>query len=214
MRVFAKEPVVPKLVLLDRDGVVNEDVGSPGVTCVRQLQLIPNAATAIGDLKRSGYNVALITNQSCVGKGLLSDFGLVEIHNLLQDMLCDDDSDAILDDIYVCTATKDRNDPRMKPNPGMITEACNDFQISPENSIFIGDTLTDMQAALSGGVPTRVLVETGYGMGLMNGIPAPEPPREIENIENELSAVTPFIYAPNLHSAVQWLTQNHNIGTK
>ena len=214
MKVFGKKPFLPKLVLLDRDGVVNKDVGSPGVTCVKQLQLIPNAATAIGDLKRSGCNVALITNQSCVGKGLLSEFGLVEIHNLLQDMLCHDDSDAVLDNIYVCTSTKDRNDPRMKPNPGMIIEACNDFQISPENSVFIGDTLTDMQAAFSGGVPTRILVETGYGIGLMNGISASEPPAQIENIENELSTVTPFLYAPNLYSAVQWLTSNDVIGTK
>ncbi len=79
--------VVPRLILLDRDGVVNEDVGAPGVLCPSQLELTPNAGIAIGRLKRSGCKIALITNQSCVGKGLINIQQLHDIHQRIQDMV-------------------------------------------------------------------------------------------------------------------------------
>ncbi len=84
---FFADMVVPRLILLDRDGVVNQDVGAPGIICPSQLQLTPNAGIAIGRLKRSGCKIALITNQSCVGKGLINIQQLNVIHQRIQDMV-------------------------------------------------------------------------------------------------------------------------------
>mmetsp|Transcript_29281 Transcript_29281/g.33703 ORF Transcript_29281/g.33703 Transcript_29281/m.33703 type:complete len:246 (+) Transcript_29281:33-770(+) len=164
-------PILPKLVLLDRDGVINHDVGSPGVLQPSKLDLTPNAARAIGDLRRASCKVALVTNQSCVGKGIIKHSELKYIHETLQSMLIAEDSDAILDKLYVCTSTNDQDDQRMKPNPGMILEALEQFGVNGNECVFVGDTATDMLAALKGGVSKRVLVSTGYGKDLMIGSP-------------------------------------------
>jgi D-glycero-D-manno-heptose 1,7-bisphosphate phosphatase len=154
-------PRPARLVLLDRDGVVNQDVGSPGVVCLSQLELTPKAAEAIACLKQRGCQVVLVTNQSCVGKGLITRQELDSIHSRLQDMLRDEDKDAILDDIYVCTSVNENNDPRMKPSPGMIVEAMNDARVEPHECIMIGDSLRDLHAAHAGGVFHKILVSTG-----------------------------------------------------
>lgn len=143
-------------------GVVNQDVGSPGVVCPSQLELIPKAAEAIACLKQKGCQVVLVTNQSCVGKGLITRQELDFIHSRLKDMLRDEDKDAILDDIYVCTSVNEsNNNPRMKPNPGMIVEAMKDAHVEPHECIMIGDSLRDLQAAHAGGVFHKILVSTG-----------------------------------------------------
>ena len=203
---------IPRLVLLDRDGVVNEDVGAPGVIDPRQLQLTPNAGKSIARLRRRGCHVSLITNQSCVGKGIISERELDDIQNKLWDMLLREDGDAVFGNVYICTSTKEDNDRRMKPGPGMIEEAKHDFEIE-ENAdeyacVFIGDTLTDMVAARAGGVGLRVLVETGYGRGLM-GRTAGTNPSSITELTDEMNAdlaqVLPFVYAKNFGNAVDWL---------
>ena len=158
-----------RLIFLDRDGVINVDVGSPGVIDVEQLQLTTNAGLAIGQLKRLGYKVVIITNQSCVGKGLITNQYLQHIiFPKLQQLLLQQDTNAKWDAIYSCTSTTNIIDHRRKPSSGMIEEACNDFGISPQETIFIGDTISDMQAACSGHVPIRILVSTGYGTGIIN----------------------------------------------
>jgi len=212
-----RNPHSGMLLLLDRDGVINEDVGSPGVIDVSQLNLIPGAGNALGTLRRRFSNsktsiggnlrIAIITNQSCVGKGLITEQYLVEtLHRRLQELLLEEDSDATIDRIFYCTTTNDVQDPRRKPNPGMIEEALayfhNFIHTSTEDTdpttddttndtavIFIGDTISDMVAAgRSGQIPYRFLVETGYGRLTMNGIAAPTmttttapPPAPVDN---------------------------------
>ena len=223
----------PKLILLDRDGVINHDVGSRGVLSPHQFHLTSHAGNAIGRLKRNyACHVAIITNQSCVGKGLLSLSELDEIHGVMRRKLLEQDECAVIDQIYVCTLVEEC-DFRKKPNPGMIMEACNDWGVddylgehsSNDNSknddhgddysslIFIGDTLTDLQAARRGGIHHRILVQTGYGFGLMGDTSACHPPQLIEKTSldyihgscPELKSVTPFIYAANLADAVDWI---------
>ena len=213
---------LPKLVLLDRDGVINVDVGSPGVISPTQLQLTPDAGIAIGRLNRAGCKVVLVTNQSCVGKKLITSLELEEIHNEHFRQLRLQDDDAIIEEIFVCTSTRDMGDNRMKPNPGMITEACATMGVSPEDCIMIGDTLTDMEAAAKGGVPLRILVETGYGLGIMGGRRAPEKDVVCVGGETELEKdgqneatlfvmkdvtdlIMPFYYVANLSTAVSWI---------
>jgi D-glycero-D-manno-heptose 1,7-bisphosphate phosphatase len=183
-----------KLVLLDRDGVINEDVGAPGVLDISQFVLTPNAGPAIlGQLKRRmKCNVVVITNQSCVGKGLIDMAQLERIHDYMETCLMvsssssssssfqttaehnnvvHDDDDytdgAGLDKIYACTSTKEQNDPTMKPNPGMILQAMEEFNASPDECVFVGDTISDLVAATRAQVPLKILVSTGYGRSIM-----------------------------------------------
>lgn len=202
---------LPKLVLLDRDGVINQDVGAPGVVCKTQFELTTDAGRAIGKLKRMGCRVVVITNQSCVGKNLLTQSELDGIHDEMKQQLFQEDNCAVIDQIYVCTSV-DEKDPRKKPNPGMITEACEEWGIAATETLFIGDKLTDMQAAKLGGVTKRILVETGYGRGLMGNQSACSSPEVVKKTAIEvrlpgMSKVAPFVYAPNLAAAVNWLVK-------
>jgi len=170
------------LILLDRDGVINDDVGPPGVLSSSQLKLTPNAASAIGSLKRKGHIVDVITNQSCVGKGLISMDTLHDIHSNLQSMLWTEDKDATIDAFYSCTSTSTMYDFRRKPNPGMIHEAflqymktihsepssSQDVTWYRERCVLIGDSWRDLEAAAVCGIDRRVLVSTGYGLECMN----------------------------------------------
>ena len=134
--IVTNKKMVPVLLLLDRDGVINEDVGSPGVIDVSQLTLSPGAGHALGILRRrfnkesnnkntnekggrtntaasaeSNIRIAIITNQSCVGKGLITEQYLVEtLHRRLQELLWEEDSDATIDRIFYCTTTNDVQD--------------------------------------------------------------------------------------------------------
>lgn len=218
----------PKLVLVDRDGVINEDLGAPGVLDASKLKLTPGAGFALGRLRRAGYKVALVTNQSCVGKGLITESDLCNIHKRLLEMLSEEDQDAIFDTIFYCTSTKEMNDYRMKPNPGMVEEALELFGVDTavagdrNTVLFVGDTLTDLQAAARAGVSLRILVETGYGCGIMKGEQAPDVDGTVkvvnenesnvelvttDNCANDLSkqSIFPFLYAKNFCSAVEWI---------
>lgn len=172
---FSYKKMSPRLILLDRDGVINHDVGAPGVLHPSQLELTSGAATAIADFRtKLQAKIAIITNQSCVGKGLIDERNdLKKIHDKLQKMLLDDDERAVIDKIFYCTSLRNSNDYRMKPNPGMIHEACDYFGIHASHCVMIGDAIRDLEAAASAGVPSRILVETGYGLDVMNGEKAP-----------------------------------------
>eukprot|EP00547_Thalassionema_nitzschioides_P002062 CAMPEP_0194209246 /NCGR_PEP_ID=MMETSP0156-20130528/7442_1 /TAXON_ID=33649 /ORGANISM="Thalassionema nitzschioides, Strain L26-B" /LENGTH=251 /DNA_ID=CAMNT_0038936383 /DNA_START=49 /DNA_END=804 /DNA_ORIENTATION=+ len=216
--------ILPKLILIDRDGVVNEDVGSPGVLDKSQLVLTPGAGLALGRLRRAGCKIALITNQSCVGKGLITEEHLVHgIHHRLQEMLLKEDEDAIFDHIFYCASLKSSNDYRMKPNPGMIEEALHLFGVeedsTSDDTIFIGDTVSDLEAAAHARISVRILVETGYGCWIMGGKNAPDGRVQVVLTEKEVSHnikydkskapyIFPFYYVSNLFSATEWILSN------
>jgi len=194
---------LPKLVLLDRDGVINRDVGAPGVVSISQFVLTKHAAEAIGTLKRHGCTVVLVTNQSCVGKGIINRAQLDEIHDYMVHKLLKEDDDARLDRLYICTSTS-KEDTRYKPNPGMILEALEDFQIDAADCVLIGDTLTDLQAAVA--LPLRILVATGYGTGIM-GRGATEEPECVVTSSSLPESILPFYYVQDLAAAVDYLVK-------
>ena len=89
---------LPKVVLLDRDGVINHDGGALGVLRTSQLELTEGAASAIGDLRKAGcHHVAIVTNQSRVGKDLITEAQLQNIHVKLSHLLEEQDTDATVD---------------------------------------------------------------------------------------------------------------------
>ena len=156
------------LVLADRDGVLNED-RAEGVTSPDQLRLIPGAADALARLNRAGIPVALVTNQSAVGRGLMDLCQLRVIEERLSSELAK--AGARLDLVLVATDAPERAGPRRKPGPGMLLEAMAHFAAAPDRSVMIGDDIRDLEAALAAGC-RRILVRTGKGAGLAAaGIP-------------------------------------------
>lgn len=158
----------PKLWLLDRDGCINEDVGAPGVVRTDDLRIIPGSAGALRRLRLSG-KVAIITNQSCRGKGLVSAAELDDIHEELRHLLAKTARGGRVgrdqwDALYVCEDIDSSSD-RKKPAPGMILEALSDFGCAPSEAVMIGDSWGDVVAAHRAGC-VGVLLATGHGASL------------------------------------------------
>lgn len=152
------------LALLDRDGVINEDLPL-GVTCLKEFRFLPGALEAIAALTAAGARVAIVTNQSGVAKGLLSETDLEAIHRHLCERVRE--AGGRIDAIYHCTDHPDRPGPRRKPAPGMIEEAMRDFAASPAQTLVIGDAERDLTAAAAAGC-RAVLVKTGKGQLTLN----------------------------------------------
>lgn len=158
-----------RLVLLDRDGVINVD-RSDSVKSLGELALIAGSAAAIARLNASGIKVAVVTNQSVVGRGVISARQLEAIHERLAEMLAGEG--ARLDELFVCTDPPGAPSQRRKPRPGMLIEALRRFSAQPAQTPMIGDDLRDLEAAHAAGCP-RMLVRTGKGaLTQAAGIPA------------------------------------------
>lgn len=147
------------LVLLDRDGVLNENrddyVKSPG-----ELVMLPGAAAAVARLNAAGHRVAVCTNQSAVGRGIISLAMLERIHDALREHLAR--AGARIDLLLACTDPPWAASDRRKPGPGMLQEAMRQFRVAPHDTVMIGDDLVDLQAAARAGI-RRILVRTGKG---------------------------------------------------
>lgn len=148
-----------KLVLLDRDGVLNVD-RPDSVKSPEELVMIPGSAQAVARLNAKGIRVAVVTNQAIVGRGIITLKMLDQIHHHL--CACLREAGAWVDDIFVCTDTDEISSLRRKPAPGLLREALEKYHAKPEDTPMIGDALRDLEAAAALGCP-RVLVMTGKG---------------------------------------------------
>ena len=148
-----------RLVLLDRDGVLNENrtdyVKHPG-----ELVMLPGAGKAVARLNQANIRVVLVTNQAVVGRKIIDEAMLHQIHNHLRSRLHKEG--ASLDAIFYCTDSPNSPGPRRKPNPGMLRDALRQFSADPKTTPMIGDALRDLEAAAALHCP-RILVRTGMG---------------------------------------------------
>lgn len=154
---------------LDRDGVINREVG--GVHDPDRLELLPGAAEAIGRLNRAGWLVGVITNQPDVAKGFMREDDVAAVHRRLERLLGDEG--AWLDDLAFCPHHPERGfaGERIelkiacscrKPAPGMLEALADRLPIDAASSVVIGDTWRDMAAAAAFGV-SGIGVDTGHG---------------------------------------------------
>ena len=152
-------------VFLDRDGTINEEVDF--VRTPEELQLIPGAARAIRRLNESGFVTCVISNQSGIARGFLSERELEDIHEKLQEELRRED--ARVDRIYYCPHHPTEGKPPYnitcpcrKPNPGMLLAGQAEFSLDLSRSFVVGDRIVDVQVGKAVGA-TTILVLTGYG---------------------------------------------------
>ena len=137
-------------VLVDRDGTLIRDVGH--LSRVEQIEVLPRAADALRLLRERGLKIAIVTNQSAVGRGLLDEKGLEEIHRELVKRLAA--GGASVDAIYYCPhhpteavgAYRMRCDCR-KPDTGMALRAAAELNLDLARSYMIGDKPSDMDLA-------------------------------------------------------------------
>jgi D-glycero-D-manno-heptose 1,7-bisphosphate phosphatase len=152
-------------LFLDRDGTINEEVDF--LTNPDELHLIKGSDSAIREANRLGLKVFIITNQSGVARGLLTEERLNAIHRTLLTML--NKRDAHIDALYYCPHHPELGKPPYnidcdcrKPRIGMLKRAEREFGIDLRKSFVIGDRLIDVHTAHAAGA-TSILVLTGYG---------------------------------------------------
>jgi len=157
------------LILLDRDGVLNED-RADHVKNPDELIMIPCAAEAVARFNARGHKVALVSNQSGLGRGLYNEAMLARIQEKLEAAVRA--ARGHLDATFICPDPPWAATDRRKPGPGMLREAMSQFRVPPEETVMIGDALRDLEAAAKAGVQ-RILVRTGKGAATQGaGLPA------------------------------------------
>ncbi len=148
-----------RAVFLDRDGVLIEN--RPGYVLSREdATLIPGSVEAIGELASTGFLAVIATNQSAIGRGLVTRGTVDEINAWLRDMVRQHGGQIAR--WYICPHVPDDRCRCRKPAPGMLEDAAADLDIALGSSYLIGDALSDVLAARAAGVQP-ILVMTGRG---------------------------------------------------
>jgi len=155
-----------KAVFLDRDGTINEDVNY--LTSKEDLVIFPQAKDALFKLKSLGFLNIVITNQSGIARGYLTEKTLREIHEEM-DRVLSKDGKRLIDEYYYSPYHIDGVVPEFskksedrKPGIGMIEKAIKKYDIDIKESFLVGDSLVDMKSAEKAGI-RKILVKSGYG---------------------------------------------------
>jgi D-glycero-D-manno-heptose 1,7-bisphosphate phosphatase len=154
-------------VILDRDGTLIREVGY--LTRFEQIEILPNVPEAIKILRHNGLKVAVVTNQSAVGRGLITEEGLQSIHREMETRLAR--TGAFLDGIYYCPhhPTEAMGSYRIfcdcrKPNTGLVKKAADELNLDVEQSYVVGDQVSDMELAADVGAKgIRILSDEPWG---------------------------------------------------
>jgi D-glycero-D-manno-heptose 1,7-bisphosphate phosphatase len=148
-----------KLIILDRDGVINHD-SDAYIKSVDEWRPMHGSLEAIARLSQVGYRIAVATNQAGVTRGLFDLATLGAIHTKMHQAVID--AGGRIDAIFFCPHGPDVECHCRKPKPGMALEILRRFQATAGDTLLVGDTLRDLQAASSAGCKP-VLVRTGNG---------------------------------------------------
>ena len=147
------------LIVLDRDGVINED-SDAYVKSAEEWIPIPGSIEAIGRLTRTGYPVAVATNQSGIGRGYYNEAALEAMHAKMLDLVAK--AGGRIDAIVFCPHHPDTRCDCRKPLPGLLHQIQEQLGLSLEGAYMIGDSIRDLEAGVAAGC-RPVLVRTGKG---------------------------------------------------
>jgi D-glycero-D-manno-heptose 1,7-bisphosphate phosphatase len=146
-------------VLLDRDGVINEH-RFDYVRSWEQFRFLPRALEALAAMSRAGLRLAVVTNQSVVGRGIVPATTLGRIHQRMLDRCAR--AGARIDGVFACHHAPSAACACRKPEPGLLLQAMAALGEQPSGCLVIGDGSVDVDAALAAGVPC-IVVRTGRG---------------------------------------------------
>jgi D-glycero-D-manno-heptose 1,7-bisphosphate phosphatase len=176
-----------KLIILDRDGVINQD-SDAYIKSPDEWQPLPGSLEAIARLSKAGFRIAVVTNQSGVARGLFSLATLAAIHAKMHAAVAR--AGGRIDAIFFCPHGPEADCSCRKPRPGMYREALDRFRTPAGEVWVIGDQARDLQAAHAMGC-RPVLVLTGKGQATMRQ--GELPPGTIVRVD--LAAITAEIAA-------------------
>ncbi len=148
-----------RLVILDRDGVINHD-SDEFIKCADEWQPIDGSIEAIARLTNAGYTVAVASNQSGIGRGLLDLVALSAIHKKMRRQVTA--TGGSIDHIVFCPHLPDDGCDCRKPLPGLLRQIAEHYGTMLDNVPVIGDSLRDLEAAVAAGA-RPILVRTGNG---------------------------------------------------
>lgn len=140
-----------KAIFLDRDGVINSDVGHYYIYKVEDFKINEGIIPSLKKITDAGYILFIVTNQGGVAKGIYSETDVNIVHDHLLSIL--EKENIYIKEIYYCPHHESvaKCDCR-KPNPYFIKKAINDYNIDSTNSYMIGDSPRDIQAAEAAGI--------------------------------------------------------------
>jgi D-glycero-D-manno-heptose 1,7-bisphosphate phosphatase len=179
-------------VFLYRDGTLN--VERSFLTKPEEMQLLPGVADALQLLKSAGFACVVVTNQSAVGRGMMTEADLQRIHEAMNRRLAD--AGVILDGIYTCIVAPSTDDklavehPDRKPAPGLLLRAAAELHLDLKKSWMIGDSLRDILAGQNAGCRGCILVRTGHAMD-----------------ESHVALAKPFVVVDDLLAAANHILQ-------
>jgi D-glycero-D-manno-heptose 1,7-bisphosphate phosphatase len=148
-----------KLVILDRDGVINVD-SDAFIKSPDEWVAIPGSLEAIARLNQAGYRVAIASNQSGIGRGLFDMAALNAMHEKMNRAAAS--VGGRIDAVFFCPHTQEDECECRKPKPGMLQQIVERFEIDPADTPVVGDSLRDLQAGAALGFALH-LVLTGKG---------------------------------------------------
>lgn len=180
-----------KAVFVDRDGTLIQDKNF--ISKLEEVEFVPGSIQAVRTLKDLGYKVVIISNQSGIGRGILTKKVVEEINDFILNQL--KEKGVFIDGVYYCPHRPDENCSCRKPNLGLINQASLELNLSLKNSWVIGDKLSDVMLGKNMG-GRGVLVLTGYGK------------KDLEKTDENSNAKPDFV-AKNLLDAVIWIQKNH-----
>jgi len=161
-----------KAIFLDRDGVIIKEKGY--ISSLVQVEIFNYAADCLAKLKKAGYILIVVTNQSAVARGMITEKELEEIHSHLLHHL-------LLDDIFYCPHYPMFPEQKpygikcscRKPETGLITRAIIKYGIDVNESYMVGDRASDILTGQNAGLKT-VLLNSGYGLERMESLVYPD----------------------------------------
>ena len=175
----------PKLIILDRDGVINEDLWGY-VTKNEEFNPIDGSLEAIAKLTASGYLIAIATNQDCVNKNIINEKRLEAIHDHMIALV--ESAGGQINYMAVCPHLPEENCSCRKPETGLLKQLEQKHGGPLKGSFFIGDKEADMLCATRYGcVP--LLVKTGYGVKTLSSKLCPPKERCFSNLFAAVSYV-------------------------
>ncbi len=175
-------------VFLDRDGVINID-SSEYIKHESEFHFIKKSPEAIALLFNAGIDVIVITNQSAIARQFLTKKELKKIFNKMKKGV--KDAKGSIKDIFYCPHLPTEGCGCRKPNPGLILQAKEKYDINLQHSCMVGDSAKDIECAKNAGCALSVLVKTGNG----------------EKAEKTLEekGINPDFIARNLFEAAHWI---------
>ena len=158
MQLNGDKVLLKKAIFFDRDGVLNEPIIVNGRAFapkkLKDFKIYSEAIGVINNLKNQLFKIIIVTNQKDVGRGIISKDILEKMHDQLKKILP-------IDEIKVCTCIDECE--CYKPNPGMLLEAANKWELDLKKCYIIGDSWRDIGAGYNAGCKT-ILIDRKYDM--------------------------------------------------